>query len=599
MKAKSGLRFDIDTLRDLAGGKTFERGQAYDRDGSVRILILDPARVLAQVAGTEDYRTEVIGRGRKIAGNCSCPAFEDRGFCKHMVATALAANAATRDGVEEVGSLARIRDHLKTKSVDDLADMIVKLAEHDPALLTRLEIAAAAAQGDPATLEARLQKALDAATRTGTYIDYDSAEDWAARVNEALGAIEAVSGANAELALKLAMRAIDRIAEALENIDDSDGYCSALLARAQEIHLAAAPAARQDPIQLARDLFAREMNGAYDEFYAAAAQYAAALGEEGLAEYRRLAEREWQNLPPRSPSRSPRQLSPAYDRLIAILDYFAACDGDTDRQIELRRKDLSSPHDYVMLAEFCRAHGRVEEALRYAEEGLWIFEDGRQDERLVFLAIELLAEKGRVAEAEAHLWRAFEKSPSRELYGRLRKIGGETARARALRTLESRCTQPGDSTWREPVNLLVRILVEEKAFDAAWTAVRKFGGSSGLKEELARASEKTHPAEAIAIYEESVERLAKGGNYAEAAKLIARLANLRTAAEQATYVAALKARHERKRNFMKLLGQFSEAGQIQIQKTGSLRRGRAGTTPPTDGRCRRSRPKTGRISTAG
>ena len=33
------------------------------------------------------------GAARTIGGDCSCPAFEDRGFCKHMVATALAANA--------------------------------------------------------------------------------------------------------------------------------------------------------------------------------------------------------------------------------------------------------------------------------------------------------------------------------------------------------------------------------------------------------------------------------------------------------------------------------------------------------------------------
>ena len=42
--------------------------------------------------------------------------------------------------------------------------------------------------------------------------------------------------------------------------------------------------------------------------------------------------------------------------------------------------------------------------------------------------------------------------------------------------------------------------------------------------------------------------------YAEAAKLIARMAALRSAPEQAAYVAALKLRFDRKRNFMKLLG---------------------------------------------
>jgi hypothetical protein len=87
----------------------------------------------------------------------------------------------------------------------------------------------------------------------------------------------------------------------------------------------------------------------------------------------------------------------------------------------------------------------------------------------------------------------------------------------------------------------------------AWAALRKFGGSIYLKERLAKSTETSHPAEALGIYEETVERLAGGSIYAEAAKLVARMAKLRGAPEQAAYVAALKARHGRKRNFMKLL----------------------------------------------
>jgi uncharacterized Zn finger protein len=74
-------RFDLDALRDLAGDKVFVRGQAYHRDGQVEILAIEPGWVLAQVAGTEDYRTKVTGCGEDIAGECSCPAIEDWGFC--------------------------------------------------------------------------------------------------------------------------------------------------------------------------------------------------------------------------------------------------------------------------------------------------------------------------------------------------------------------------------------------------------------------------------------------------------------------------------------------------------------------------------------
>ena len=77
-----------------------------------------------------------------------------------------------------------------------------------------------------------------------------------------------------------------------------------------------------------------------------------------------------------------------------------------------------------------------------------------------------------------------------------------------------------------------------------------------LKEELARASEATQPKEALEVYAQRVDQLAGVGGasaYAEAAKLVARMAKLRSSGEHAAYVLALKERFGRKRNFMKLL----------------------------------------------
>ena len=92
--------------------------------------------------------------------------------------------------------------------------------------------------------------------------------------------------------------------------------------------------------------------------------------------------------------------------------------------------------------------------------------------------------------------------------------------------------------------------MHEKRFDEAWAVFRKHGASNGFKERLARASETTHPREALETYAERVDQLATvGGNpaYAEAVALVARMAALRNGAEQAAYLAALKARFGRKR----------------------------------------------------
>jgi hypothetical protein len=96
--------------------------------------------------------------------------------------------------------------------------------------------------------------------------------------------------------------------------------------------------------------------------------------------------------------------------------------------------------------------------------------------------------------------------------------------------------------------------MREKMFDEAWAAIRKFGGSTYTRAELARATEKTHSREALETYEQSVEQLVNTSSYDEAAKLVARMVKLRGRTEQTDYLVALKERHRRKRNFTKLLG---------------------------------------------
>jgi tetratricopeptide (TPR) repeat protein len=565
MKARHRPRFDVDALRERAGAKVFARGEAYHRDGEVEILSIKPGRVLAQVAGTEDYRTELRGNGKDIDGDCSCPAFEDWGFCKHMVATALAANDLPAEG-DGSGALDRIRDHLKQKGVDALIEMIMEVVELDPDLFRKLDTAAAIMHEDDKIVGARLRKMIDSATRTSSFIDYHEAGGWAADVDTVLDSIAGLaSGARASLALELAGHAIDRIAEAIENIDDSDGHCSTLLSRASDIHLAAIREIRPEPLGLARDLFSREMADEYGTFEGAVTRYADMLGEAGLAEYRRLATEAWEKIPPHSVGRKRQEEEEEEEeeefagdqhRLLRILDFFAERAGEVDTRIALRARDLSSQLSYLQLAQFCLSHGREEEALRRAEEGLWMFEDQRPVVQFVLFAAELLSRAGRKQDAQKHLQRAFEKWPTRELCARLCESGGKAARERIVKSLEAMLAGGKRIGWNSPADLLIRIWMQEKMFDAAWAVVRKHGASVALKDELAGESEATHPAEALDVYATRVDRLAESGGdpaYAEAAKLVARMAKLRPRGEQIAYVLSLKVRFGRRRNFMKLL----------------------------------------------
>jgi tetratricopeptide (TPR) repeat protein len=562
MKARGGKtatqpRFDVAALRKLAGDKVVQRGEDYHADGRVEILSLEPARVLARVAGSDDYRTVLTGHGRKIGGECSCQAFADRGFCKHMVATALAANEALDNatagggGVDGAGALGRIRAHLKAKGIDALVEMVVDLAERDAALFHKLDLASTTAWGDDKAVEARLRRAIDGATRTGRFVGYDAAAGWANRVATALDAVAGLAtGEHSGEALRLAEHAIDRIERAIESIDDSDGHCGALLEQARNIHLSACRIVCPDPVTLAGDLFNRETGSEYDTFHRAAVIYEKVLGKAGLAEYHRLAREAWEKLPPRADAS---EFSENHECLEGILDFFAERDGDVEERISLRAGNLGSPWSYLRLAEFCLRQGRKDEALRWAEEGLWKFEDGRPDERLTLFAASLLTKAGRKADAEKHLWHAFKRAPSHGLYDWLRKLGGAAGRDQALAFLEAKLSADKDVAPSDASDLLIRLLIKEKMFDASWSILERHGGGAHLRQTLADASKASHPEKALAVYARLVEELAQFSRYEEAVRLVKRMAGLRDAAEHAAYMADLKERHRRKRKFMKLL----------------------------------------------
>jgi uncharacterized Zn finger protein len=564
------LRFDVATLREFAGEKVFARGVAYHEDGQVEIVSIDSARVVARVIGSEVYRSQLDGLGKKLSGECSCQAFADRGFCKHLVATALAANDLQPGELEKTaGRLTKIRDFLRAKGVELLVEMITGLAERDPELLREIELAAMVATADDQTLFVQFKKAITEATRMHGFVEYREARAWAAKIERVLEQIEAmIQSGRADLILRLLDHFYARMDDALNNIDDSDGQGGGVYAKACEIHLAACRASKPEPVALAREMFGREVDSDWDFFHGASETYADVLGDAGLAEYRRLANEAWRTIKPlRAGGRQVHDdQSSARYRLGAVLECFAARDGDVDARIAIRAKDLSTAYAYLGIAQLCLSHGRDAEALKWAEEGLWQFED-HPDQRLVFFSADLYRRIGREKDADELLWQTFERLPSIELYRRLKSAAssGKAAVAtvcdRVFELLRAKLDKSEAKVrWSSPRELLLQVLVSEKRLDEAWEVVRGHGCSEPQLVELAKASEQSHPDAALSAYAQSVERLVGLGgqpNYQEASELIAHMQSIRerldASAEHAGFIADFMRRHKAKRNMMKLL----------------------------------------------
>lgn len=563
-------RFDIPTLREFAGDKVFARGVEYNEDGQVEIISIDRSRVLARVIGSEIYRSELKGTGKTFSGSCSCPAFSDWGFCKHLVATALAANDLGPEAVEQAaGRLSKIRNHLRGKGIEPLIDMIMNFVENDPDLLRDLELAITVETANDDTLFTQFKKAITQATRTHSYIEYGEAGAWAENVNHLLDQIAAlIAGGRAKLVLRLLDYFFARMDQALQSIDDSNGEGGAVYAKACEIHLAACSEAKPEPVTLARELFRHETESDWDFFGGASETYAHLLADPGLAEYRRLASEAWQSIKPVRPGgqRLHDEQSGARYRLGAILERFAERDGDIDARIAIRTKSLASAYDYLAIAKLCLDNKREADATKWAEDGLWQFEDG-PDERLVFFTADLYRRTGRETDATALLWRTFERLPSIELYRALKKSAGrekaavETACERAIGLLRAKLGQSDAKTrWSAPRELLLQVLMAEKLFAEAWQVVRSHSCSERQLLALAKASERSHPDDALSVYGQEVERLVDLGgqtNYEAAKTLITQMLSIRERRGQGTdhdiFLAEFLRRHKAKRNLMKIL----------------------------------------------
>jgi len=79
-------------------GGVRSRGEEYFHAGRVELSILSDGFVTADVAGSGRYYYAVLLQwqpeaGARIVADCTCPYFEDRGLCKHIWATILAADA--------------------------------------------------------------------------------------------------------------------------------------------------------------------------------------------------------------------------------------------------------------------------------------------------------------------------------------------------------------------------------------------------------------------------------------------------------------------------------------------------------------------------
>lgn len=146
--------------------------------------------------------------------------------------------------------------------------------------------------------------------------------------------------------------------------------------------------------------------------------YRPALGKEGLAAYRKLAETAWKKIPPRQPDSRDNGDDHRRYQLTEIMKTLARLDNDTNALIEVLRRDLTEPYTYLQIAEALAKAKRYDEALNWAEAGRSAFKNQMNVPLDDFLVAEYHRRK-RHDDAIALRWSCFIEHPGLQAYQQL------------------------------------------------------------------------------------------------------------------------------------------------------------------------------------
>jgi uncharacterized Zn finger protein len=566
-------------LRELAGPRSYSRGESYFELGAVKRIWREGEVTHGIVVGTQRYRVRLEpGSGGAIAYTCDCPMGQSGAFCKHCVAVGLAIGDAEGeiDAHPAPEALSEIEVRLRSQDHDALVALLVELAEADERTLERLRLRFAA---DPAApdLEA-VRRAIELACDPP---DHVSPYEWGCGIDQALDAIEAIAaGGTAEAAaaaVDLCELIIEGILASRWRFSEADSVPALAIDRAVTIHASAYARAGLDREQLAERLLDLQLGSDEWETFAEPLEtHAEALGPSGAARYTELVRERFAELPTLGPGDERGWEEPRY-RTTKLMEGIAAASGDPDQLAAVLARDLSFSHQYLRIADAYAEADRHEAAIEWVERGLE--QDAGEsaargpDPRLRARLAESCAAVGRHEDALEAAWDRYCDSPSlahyRDLQPFAERLGRwERWRERAHGVLRERARRLRESAGplsdlprRDADHSeLVRILLWEGEPDTAWAEAQEGGCEEQLWLELAAAREEEHPADSVTVYKEWIEPTIERKNkasYADAVALIERagaaLERLGRAGELHELIDGVRARHRRKRNLIALM----------------------------------------------
>jgi uncharacterized Zn finger protein len=548
--------FSEDDLRWAAGPMSYERGLGYLN--RVEDLQVGGTWVTATVFGNDAYEVRLgFGdAGAGVRGECSCPFGAEGNFCKHCVATGLAAlklgaglPERSQVALEASEQVDLLTSWLTSLTRDQLFTELLELISEYPELVSRFRLRAAVSRADVRAVRDVVRKLI----RITDYAEYRESQDYALDVARAADAIEELidAGAVAE-AIEVARDAIDWVRTSYGMVDDSSGEVASAGYELLGVHLLACEAAPPDPVELAGYLADTWLTDEY-ELRPALTDYTKLLGEDGITELReRVA--------------AALKAKPDDFRVRHVMESVLEAAGDVDALVALYAAHLDERGwQQLRIAQALDRHGRADEALDWAERG--VRAGPRPDDRLVRYLASRYTAAGRAGDMLELRRLVFSGDRSLASYQALRDAAVESGvwdaeRALALGALREDATVACQAVWPQwdqagPV--LVDALTDDGDLAAAWDAAK---GIATKRQwiRLANASAAERPADALAVYVKVIDRLSQETGDSVYKQIATHLLAARACHEALgtmdkfrQYMMLLRMGQKRKRNLMKIL----------------------------------------------
>jgi hypothetical protein len=380
---------------------------------------------------------------------------------------------------------AHLREQLTALERDQLVDLLVEAAGRDPALARRLSLAAVQAEDDLAAL----RESIRASFSCPGHLDYWPAIRYAEAAADGADTLAGLvrEGRGGDV-VPLTELAVGLLLDAVGKADDSAGALGDLMRRLLRMHAEACAAGPVDPVRLAGWLVEFQLGG-QDWFTVDVAEYAAALGEAGLAAYRRAVAAAWRARPTDFQVRYAREGLAKLDRDVAAL-------------LEVVGGDLRYAAQYGRLARALRDIGERAAAIEWAERGLRAHPEDPPGAGLRDFLVEAYLSRDGGTEAVRLRRDGLARQPVLHSFTALRSAARhagrwDAERPAALALLAHR--NPEDH---------VRALLAEDDVDGAWTAAQGVPELSGHTwDELARRRARTHPDEVVDIMRRRIDEV--------------------------------------------------------------------------------------------